>query len=59
EENWNKTHRLAGKVWTIGGVLQMLAAFLPQYAFAIFLTVIVVMVLIPTLYSYALYRKMR
>lgn len=59
EENWNKTHRLAGKVWMVGGALQMLAAFVPKYAFAIFLVVLVLLVLIPTVYSYCLYRKTR
>ena len=27
EENWNYTHRLAGKLWTIGGVLIILLGF--------------------------------
>ncbi|MBO5461247.1 MAG: SdpI family protein, partial [Ruminococcus sp.] len=29
EENWNKTHRFAGKVWVIGGLLFIVCAFLP------------------------------
>ena len=33
EENWNKTHRFAGKVWFIGGFIMLLTAFLTiEYA---------------------------
>ena len=31
EENWNKTHRFAGKVWVIGGVLIMATALLGSF----------------------------
>ena len=55
EENWNATHRFAGKVWFFGGILTILTAFLGS--FWILLTVLVVMVAAPTLYSYLLYRK--
>lgn len=38
EENWNATHRFAGKVWVLGGVLMMGCALLPEeisiYVFA-------------------------
>ena len=30
EENWNATHRFAGKVWVIGGLIMVLAALLPE-----------------------------
>ena len=30
EENWNATHRFAGKVWVIGGFAMVLAALLPE-----------------------------
>ena len=29
DENWNATHRFAGKTWVAGGVITMLSAFLP------------------------------
>ena len=55
-ENWNKTHRLAGFLWVIGGILFLVAAFLPGGAI-LTVAIAVVMVLIPTVYSYLLYRK--
>jgi len=60
EENWNKTHRLAGKVWVAGGVALMLAAFLPsKWMVAILMAVILVLVIVPMAYSFAIYRKHR
>lgn len=58
EENWNATHRLAGKVWVIGGVLVLFAGFLPDFwgMLAMFL-VLIPMVAIPTVYSYCFYKK--
>ncbi|MEQ2429103.1 SdpI family protein [Enterocloster hominis (ex Hitch et al. 2024)] len=55
EDNWNRTHRLAGYVWMAGGFLMMILGFfnLSKLYFTIFLT----MVLIPSVYSYLLYRK--
>ena len=32
EENWNVTHRVAGRVWVAGGMLLLLCAFLPVMA---------------------------
>ena len=55
EENWNKTHRMAGWVWTIGGVLIVATAF--TGIFWIPLVILVPMTLAPVIYSYTLYRK--
>lgn len=55
EENWNKTHRMAGFLWVIGGVIIMATAFLG--AFWLFFVVLIPMVLIPFVYSYCLYKK--
>lgn len=57
EENWNKTHRFAGKLWVAGGVVIMATAFLGT--FWILLGILLLMVIIPTLYSYLLYRKLK
>ncbi len=58
EENWNATHRLAGKLWVVGGVLVMLSCLLPPVAaFAVMMSVILLMCGIPTIYSYRLYKK--
>ena len=55
EENWNKTHRFGGKVWVAGGVVTMASAFLGS--FWILCGVLVVMVAVPTMYSYLYYRN--
>lgn len=58
EENWNKTHRLAGKLWFIGGLLLMLCVLLPVNALMVaMIAIFLVMIALPTLYSYRLYRK--
>ena len=58
EENWNATHRFAGKLWMIGGVLIMLCALLPGiFTFIGFMTISLVMVIIPTIYSYKFHKK--
>ena len=57
EENWNKTHRLGGKVWVLGGVAVMATAFLGN--FWVLLGVLALMVAVPTVYSYILYRKQK
>ncbi len=58
EENWNKTHRFAGKVWVIGGLVLMLAVFLPLWALVwVLVGTIAVLVLVPMVYSYCLYKR--
>ena len=60
EENWNKTHRIAGKLWVGGGLLCLLTAFLPTKAMiAATLVITLVMILIPVVYSYSIYKKHR
>ena len=55
EENWNKTHRFSGKVWVTGAIVILATAFLGS--FWILLGMLIVMMAIPTVYSYCLYRK--
>lgn len=59
EDNWNATHQLAGKVWMIGGAIQFLTGLLLEgaWAFGIFISLVVVMVVVPTLYSYLYFRR--
>ena len=58
EENWNATHRFAGKIWFFGGLILMLTCFLPaEYSFYVLVPVMIAMVLVPTLYSYLYYKK--
>ena len=55
EENWNKTHRFAGWLWSICGIVIMLTGFVG--GFWIFFGVVLLMVISPCIYSYMLHRK--
>ena len=55
EENWNKTHRFAGWLWTVCGILVMLTGFFG--GFWVFLPITFLMVLAPIIYSYMLHRR--
>ena len=55
EENWNKTHRLAGWLWVIGGVIMMLIGFFG--IIWINLVIASIIALIPIIYSYVLHLK--
>ncbi|MDD6526605.1 MAG: SdpI family protein [Oscillospiraceae bacterium] len=57
EENWNKTHRLAGKLWIIGGIVSIICTFC-GYPLLLFAAVAVV-VAVPVIYSFALSRSQR
>ena len=58
ETVWFKTHRIAGKIWFIGGILMALSIFLPNSIQTIlFVTILSVMVLVPYVYSYYVYKK--
>ena len=58
EENWNKTHRMGGKLWVACGVIVMLCAFVSaKYMQYIMLATIISSALVPTIYSYCLYKK--
>ncbi len=57
EENWNRTHRFAGYLWMIGGILLIIICLtrfiLPQWLVGILL----IIVLVPCIYSYWLHAK--
>ena len=55
ENNWNATHRLAGYTWMLGGVVLLVNSFF--FNMYVFLAVVLVMTLIPCIYSYMFYRK--
>ena len=55
EDNWNRTHRMAGRLWMVGGLDIMVSAF--WGGGTLLLAVILAITLIPGIYSYCLYRK--
>ena len=58
-ENWTATHKVAGKWWMVGGVLQALLGFvLPaKFAFISFMVIMGLMVAIPAGFSYQFFKK--
>ncbi len=58
EENWNRTHRMAGPLWMAGGAAQLFCSLLPgRLPLYSLLTLSAVMVLAPTIYSFLLAKK--
>ena len=53
EENWNKTHRFAGRLWVICGFILMASSFFGKVWICI--AAIVPIALIPMVYSYILH----
>lgn len=59
EENWRKTHLLAGKLWFAGGLLITLTALLFPAIVSFIVTIIItlIIVIIPAVYSYRMYKE--
>lgn len=58
EENWNKTHRFAGRLWVAGGIALLATMFIPLEECAIwFVSFILLLSFVPMIYSYVYYRK--
>ena len=55
EENWNRTHRFAGRLWVVCGLGIMVTGFLGGFWYA--MSLVLLMVLAPFLYSYLLHRR--
>ncbi|MFU0832620.1 MAG: Immunity protein SdpI [Oscillospiraceae bacterium] len=52
EDNWRKTHRMAGPVWVAGGILILLSGLLNQIW--MLYVAMILLILIPIIYSYML-----
>lgn len=57
QDNWNRTHRFAGYVWMVGGLLLMAVAFLDIQGIYVTLPIIVLIVFVPAIYSFSLYKR--
>ena len=58
EENWNRTHRVAGFVWVIGGVIFCLMGFVAEKALLFLLPLqVILLAVVPMVYSWNLARK--
>lgn len=56
DENWNKTHRMAAPIWVVGGILMIVMGLIGGNPF-VAMAAIFAIILLPTAYSFALYRK--
>lgn len=58
-DNWNKTHRLAGYLWILGGILLIILTLLVRKTLVLAgVTVgLIILFFIPVIYSYSLYKK--
>ncbi|MEZ0542118.1 alpha/beta fold hydrolase [Fibrella arboris] len=58
KENWRRTHRMAGKLWVFGGLIAfVLSLFLPPAAKSVLtIGVVVVLAVVPYVYSYQLFK---
>jgi uncharacterized membrane protein len=59
EDNWNATHKVGGKSWMYGGIVQAIGTLiLPSVpAFILFITITSIMVIIPIVYSYRMFKN--
>lgn len=58
EENWNATHRFAGRLWVIGGLLTAATALIPGSLGGIAVVLFLIpMAVVPMVYSYRYYKK--
>lgn len=56
EENWNKTHRMAGFLWVVCGIAMIITGLMGIGSSSI-IVIAAIMILVPTAYSYLLYKK--
>lgn len=56
EEVWNKTHHMAGFLWVGCGFFIFIGGFL-HMRYAIMIIACAIMIAVPTIYSYIIYRK--
>lgn len=58
-DNWNETHKVAGKYWLYGGIFQAIAALLlpSMWGLICFMLAVLVMVLVPSVFSYRMYKR--
>ena len=58
EDVWQRTHRFAGPLWFIGGIVILILAFLPgSLAFILMFIIVAIIAIVPILYSYFIYKK--
>lgn len=61
DENWRATHRLAARIWFWGGVVMIFGALVIPPAFAAYLILgtVAVLIIVPSVYSFRHYQQMQ
>jgi uncharacterized membrane protein len=59
DEVWDKTHALGSKLFIAAGVVVFIGTFIPGYRFVFVLVPVLAAALIPAVYSYFEFRKLR
>lgn len=59
KDNWNETHKVAGKYWLYGGIIQAIAAWLlpNKPGFILFFIITFVIIVVPTFFSYRMFKR--
>ena len=57
DKNWDLTHKLAAKTFQYGALAILLTTFLGNFAFYIFFVIILVISIVPAVYSYRLHKQ--
>jgi uncharacterized membrane protein len=57
EENWNKTHRFASRLWIIVGVVIMVASILNILSMVIAFILVIAAAIVPMIYSFIFYKN--
>ncbi len=60
EEVWQRTHRLGARIWVAGGLICLaMAPVNASWGAYVFFTALLLMVFVPTIYSYSLFNKLK
>jgi len=61
EENWKKTHQVAGKLWFAGGIIIVIISLLLPFkaCMIVFLIITAIITIIPVVYSYRIYKQQK
>ena len=57
ETVWVKTHRLGGRIWVSVALLTLILLFVTNLSFVILIPMLIIMVVVPLVYSYILYKQ--
>ena len=58
EDVWNKTHRFTGVIWFFSGLILLVLGMFNLINGIIFICLLIVMIIIPIIYSYSIYKKL-